>query len=198
MKLKMAKNSLFAVLLRSPWWVSAGVAVLAAGTAAAVLPPAYVPYGVFGATPFVVTAAIAGWRRLRSPSDAQVEATLERVGTMAWPAFADALERAWRRDGHAVERLARGGADFELTKAGRTTLVSCKRWKAARTGIEPLRELQAAQRSREASGSIYVSGGELSDNARQFAADNGIHVLQGNELALLLRDVARRPKEKTA
>jgi restriction system protein len=198
MKFKMAKNSLFAVLLRSPWWVSVGVAVLTAGVAAAVLPPAYVPYGMFGAMPFVVTAAISGWRRLNSLSDAQVESALASAGSMAWPAFADALEKAWRRDGHAVERLARGGADFELTKAGRTTLVSCKRWKAARTGIEPLRELHAAQLAREAARSIYISNGELSDNARQFAADNGIHLLQGSELALLLRDAPRRHKEKSA
>ena len=198
MKFKMAKNSLFAVLLRSPWWVSAGVAVLTAGVAAAVLPAAYAPYGMFGAMPFVVTAAISGWRRLNSLSDAQVESALASAGSMAWPAFSDALEKAWRRDGHAVERLARGGADFELTKAGRTTLVSCKRWKAARTGIEPLRELHAAQRARDAAQSIYVSNGELSDNARQFAADNGIHVLQGSELALLLRDATRRRKEKSA
>ena len=198
MKLKMAKNSLFAVLLRSPWWVSVGVAVLTAGVAAAVLPPAYVPYGMFGAMPFVVTAAITGWRRLHSPSDAQVEATLASAAAMPWPAFSDALERAWRRDGHGVERLARGGADFALTKAGRTTLVGCKRWKAARTGIEPLRELHAAQLACEAAQSIYVSNGELSDNARQFAADNGIQVLQGSELARLLRDATRRHKEKSA
>jgi restriction system protein len=198
MKLKMAQNSLFAVLLRSPWWVSAGVAVLAAGTAAAVLPAAYVPYGVFGATPFVVTAAITGWRRLTNPSDAQIEATLARIAAMAWPAFADALEQAWRRDGHAVERLARGGADFALTKADRTTLVSARRWKAARTGIEPLRELQAAQRACAAVHAIHVSAGQLSDNAGRFAADNGIHLLHGHELALLLRDRPGRTKEKSA
>jgi restriction system protein len=198
MKLKMARNSLFAVLLRSPWWVSVGVAVLTAGLAAALLPPAYVPYGVAGAAPFVVTAAISGWRRLHSPSDAQIEATLAAAGSLPWASFADAIEQAWRRDGHTVERLAHRGADFELTRAGRVTLVGCKRWKAARTGIEPLRELHAAQRAREAPESIYVTTGELSDNARQFAADNGIQVLQGSELARLLRDLPRRAKEKSA
>ena len=28
MKLKMSQNSIFAVLLRSPWWMSAGVALV--------------------------------------------------------------------------------------------------------------------------------------------------------------------------
>ncbi len=186
----MAEKSLFAVLLRSPWWMSIGVALLAAGIAAAVLPAAYVPYGVFGAAPFLVTGAIAGWRQLRAPSQAQLEATLQRLGAMAWPQFAGAVELAFKRDGHAVERLARSDADFELTKAGRTSVLSCKRWKAARTGIEALRELHAAQRSREAVGSVYMTLGELSDNAREYARENGIRVMQASEVATLLRDVA--------
>ena len=197
MKFKMAQNSLFAVLLRSPWWVSVAVAGLTGGVAAALLPAAYVPYGVFGAAPFVVTAVISGWRQLRAPSDTRIQATLVAVATLPWPAFADAIEQAWRRDGHAVERLSRRDADFELSKAGRICIVSCKRWKAARTGIEPLRELRAAQLAREAPESIYVTIGEMSDNARQFAKDKGIRVLQGIELAQLLRDLPRR-KEKSA
>jgi restriction system protein len=152
---------------------------------------------VFGTLPFVVTAVVSAWRQWHVPSDTQVQATLAAVGGMPWPTFADTIEQAWRRDGHAVERLARRDADFELTKAGRTSVVSCKRWKAARTGIEPLRELHAAQVARDAPEGIYVTLGELSDNAREFARDNGIRVLQGTELAQLLRDLARR-KEKTA
>jgi restriction system protein len=197
MKFKMAERSLFAVLLRSPWWVSVAVALGTAAVAAAVLPAAYVPYGVFGAMPFVVTAAISGWRRLRLPSDAQVRSTLDAAGQMPWPAFADALEQGWRRDGYAVERLRRDDADFVLTKAGRTTLVGCKRWKAARTGIEPLRGLHAARIAREGSASLYVTIGELSDNAREFAVQHGIQVLQGGELAQLLRGLPRQ-KEKRA
>jgi restriction system protein len=197
MKLKMAKNSLFAVLLRSPWWVSVAVALFTGLVAAALLPAQYVPYGVFGAAPFVVTAVISGWRQLHTPSDTQVQATLVAASTMPWSAFADAIEQAWRRDGHAVERLQRRDADFEITKAGRVSVVSCKRWKAARTGIEPLRELHAAQLAREAPESIYVTIGELSDNAREFAKDKGIRVLQGTELAQLLRDLPRRKEKST-
>jgi len=196
MKLKMAKNSLFAVLLRSPWWVSFVIAGIAAGIAAALLPAAYVPYGVFGAMPFVVIGSIAAWQQFRAPSAAQVDAMLARVSAMPWAQFAGLVEQAFRHQGHAVERLVRPDADFELTKAGRTSVVSCKRWKAARTGIEPLRELHAAQLAREARESIYMTLGELSDNARQFAKQNGIRVMQAADMALLLRDVARDKGKK--
>ena len=56
---------------------------------------------------------------------------LEALRTQPWEAFAGAVESAFRRDGYAVTRLDSREADFELTKAGRVSLVSCKRWKAA-------------------------------------------------------------------
>jgi restriction system protein len=183
----MARNSLFAILLRSPWWISVAVAlgiVLVAGT---LLPERYAPYGATGAIPFLVIGAIGAWKQLRRPSAGQVAKTLEAVGRMSWGDFSNTMEDAFRRDGYAVTRVDKPQFDFELTKAGRTALVSCKRWKVTRTGIEPLRHLYAAQQSRGADECIYVAAGELTDNAREFAAQKKIQLLQGGELARLLR-----------
>ena len=63
---------------------------------------------------------------------------------------------------------------------------ACKRWKATRTGIEPLRELEEACRAREAHGCIYVAAGEVTEGARAFAAQKSIRLVQGAELAKLL------------
>ena len=71
-------------------------------------------------------------------------------------------------------------------KGWRSTLVGCKRWKAMRTGIEPLRELDAARRAREAHGCIYVATGEITAQAAAFAAEKNIRLLQGAELARML------------
>jgi restriction system protein len=65
--------------------------------------------------------------------------------------------------------------------------VSCKRWKAASTGVEPLRELHAAAERREAHESVYITAGQLTDNARQFAREKGIRVMEGEGLAQLLK-----------
>ena len=120
--------------------------------------------------------------------------TLQAIGAMSWNEFSSAIESGFRRDGYAVTRLPGPAADFELVKGSRTVLVSCKRWKVARTGIEPLRELHAAKQARDAQHGIYVAAGEISDNARKFAAANGIQLLQGADLALLLRGMGRAPK----
>ena len=59
MRLKMARNSLFAVLLRSSWWISLAVALVVAAASRALLPTEYWVFGAMGSFPFVVIAGIA-------------------------------------------------------------------------------------------------------------------------------------------
>lgn len=184
----MAEKSLFALLLRSPWWVSfvvVGLVVLAAG---ALLPREYFVVGALAGLPIFVVGCIAAWRQLRAPSPAKVAEMLDAVQSMPWRSFADTLEAAWTREGCTVERLPAGGAaDLALAKGGQTTLVSARRWKAATHGVEPLRELHAAMQARGAPAGVYVvTQGQLTDNARIFARDHGIAVLQAEALAQML------------
>lgn len=180
MKLTMSQNSLFAILLRSPWWASGLAAAAAFGLTRFFLPP---EFAVFAASPFLVIAIYVGWKQLRAPSASRIAARLERLRAMSWEEFAEAIEKGFRREGYSVKRLGAKGADFELEKNARCTLVACKRWKATRTGIEPLRELEDARRKSEAAGCIYVATGEVTAQARAFAAERGIQVLEGAELA---------------
>jgi restriction system protein len=191
MKLRMAKDSLFAILLRSPWWISFAIAAGIVAVVKLVLPAVPVGYAVFAALPFIVIGAIAGWRQLRQPSRTRVVDTLEAVRAMSWGDFSGALEDAFRRDGYSVSRLAGPAADLELTKDGRTSLVACKRWKVARTGVDPLRELHEAKRAHDVHERIYVATGEITDGALKFAREKGIRVVHGAELAKLLPRVGR-------
>ncbi len=179
----MHKNSLFAVLLRSPWWVSFAVAGGVFALTRAVLPDASPLVAAFGALPFAAIGGYAAWRQLRAPGAAQVAAALDALRAQSWEEFSAALSEAFRRDGYAVARLDVPGADLELTRAGRVTLVGCKRWKAARAGIEPLRELEAAREKRAAHECIYVVAADVSDNAQAFAAEKRIRLLRDAELA---------------
>ena len=184
MKLKLAENSLFAILLRAHWWVSVLAALVIFGVARFMLP---IEFAAFAASPFIVIAAVAGWRQLRVPSDARIEAALERLRAMSWEAFAAALEEGFRRDGYAVTRIE-GPADFSLEKNNRLSLAAAKRWKASRTGIEPLRELHAAGAALdpgEAGECLYLCAGDITDTARAYAAQNNIRLLEGLELAKL-------------
>ncbi|MES2956903.1 MAG: restriction endonuclease [Pseudomonadota bacterium] len=193
MKLQMAKNSLFATLLRSPWWVSLAIAAVLALVAAALLPADYRIAGALSTFPFVVISALAARRQWHLPSATRVAETLEATGAMAWPAFAALLEQAFRRDGYTVQRGSAAAVDFELERQGRKMLVCARRWKSARTGLDPLRALQAAREASEAPDALYVGLGELTDNARPFATEHRIAIWQAAELAHALRGLPLRP-----
>jgi len=189
MKLKMSRNSIFAILLRSPWWMSAGVALLLCVVGFAALPKDLAAFGVFAAVPFAVIAVIAAYKQWKRPSQARVQAVAQAAAGMSWAAFADTLAAGFVRDGCEVQRLDLPGADFALTRAGALAIVSARRWKAARVGIEPLRELQAVREKRGAREAIFIALGEVSENARQYAASQDVSLMAAPELAKLLRDL---------
>lgn len=186
MKLKMSENSLFAILLRAPWWISMVVVAVFALASRALLPEPYAAYGVMGGFPFLVIGIMAAWRQWHAPSPARVAETLRQAGAMSWRDFSSAIEQAYDHQGYAVTRLNSTSADFRLVKGGRTTLVSCKRWKAASHGIDALRDLVAAKEAQGAYQSTYINLGKVTDNARRFAQEQGIHLMSENDLAQLL------------
>jgi restriction system protein len=182
--------------LRQRWWVSASIALAIGLVGAALLPPDWRVAGALSGFPFAVIAVMAAWRGRHTPSADRVAQVDAAVRAMAWPAFATLLEQAFRRDGHAVTRTQGGAVDFELLRQGKTLLVSARRWKSARTGLETLRELLAA-RERAGAAALCIGLGEVSAPAAAFAAQHRIAVWQAAELAEALRGLPladnRRP-----
>ena len=188
MKFQPSPNSLFAVLLRSRWWISFAVAGVIALVPFVFLPRHIAPFAALGALPVFVVGCIAAWRQWRAPSPAQVEQALASAAGQSWKAFADALARAWQADGYSVRRAdaAQAAYDFCLERNGQRTLVSARRWKAASHGVEPLRALQAALPGESAQQGLYVALQPLGENARLYARDQGLAVLPPSALAALL------------
>ncbi|MBV7485890.1 restriction endonuclease [Bordetella sp. BOR01] len=194
----MAKNSLFAILLRSPWWISMLVAAALIVIGLAALPPAYAPFPIFAAIPFLAIAGIAAWKQRGKPSSARVEQTATDLAALPWAAFADVLEAALRRDGCEVKRLNGAAADFEVTRTGGgRALLTARRWKAAHTGVEPLQRLEAARASAGASEGIYVALGAPSAPALDYATRHNIRFMDAEALARLLpRGVPQAPPQR--
>lgn len=191
MKLKMSDKSVFALLLRSPWWISIGLMLAIAVAARALMPEAYVSVGVMGGFPFGVIGVIAAWRQWHAPNPQRMAEVLQRAGAMSWRDFSGDIERAYAAQGFSVTALKAAAADFRLEKAGRTTLVSCKRWKAAAQGVEGVRALVAFKETQDASNCCYISLGPLTGNGQAFAKDNAVQLVSGDGLALLLSGKTR-------
>ena len=113
----MAPNSGFAILLRSPWWVSFAIAAAIVLVCGAQLPRDIAPFAAMGALPIAVIG----------PSAARVHGALQAAAAMPWKDFANTLERAWRTEGHEVQRLAGLHADLRITQGDRAVLVAARR-----------------------------------------------------------------------
>jgi restriction system protein len=183
----MRKDSLFAILLRSPWWISMLIALVLGALCFALLPERFRVVGAVSGLPFVVVGLIAARRQWGQPGAAQIAQMHQALSTMAWPAFASLLEKSFERDGYTVQPGKAAGVDFELEREGRRMLVSARRWKSARIGLEALRSLQAQRESNDISEALYVGLGEFSANALPFAAKHHITIWKAADLAHALR-----------
>lgn len=188
MKFKMAPNSVFAILLRKPWWISFLVASVWVLVAAALLPQDLRVVGSLGAIPFYVVSGVAMVRQWNAPSAREVEVITQAVAAMGWADLSRALTQAYTVKGHTV-RAIEGGADLRLEQGGRTRIVAARRWKAARHGEESVQALVDAMRREDASEGHYIALGELSVNAQRLVREHGLVLVQGLELAQLLRGV---------
>lgn len=184
-KFKMNERSLFAVLLRSPWWVSLLIVLVFGLVARVLLPAEFAVMVVLGTFPFLVIAAMAAWRQWRTPGATALDAALERAAAMNWRDFAAWVEQAYARQGYTVARLDGQAADFRLERQGQVSLLSCRRWKAASHGVEALRALQAACEQQGARGA-YLSLGPVSEAGEGYAKEQGLQLVQGRALAGLL------------
>lgn len=186
MQWTMNENSLFAVLLRSRWWISFALAIGFTAAGVSLLPHPYTVAGWLMGAPFVVIGSIAAWRQLRLPSAARIQRTVAAAQAMALPEFTRELMEGFRRTGYTVDPAPGKGYDFSVRKEYRRAVVSCRRFKVARAGIEPLREFLAARDAAEAQDAMYVALGEVTDTAREFAARHSIRIVDGAALASLM------------
>jgi restriction system protein len=186
-KLKMAENSVFAILLRSSWWISVVVGAIIVVLCFALLPKDIRFVGAAGSLPFLVIGAMAAKRQWNQPSASATEALLAQAGAMSSRDLQAWLTRAWQAEGYSVSPLQQSSADLQLARNGQTTWVQTKRSKAGVHGIEPLRALHDAASKADAASVYVLLQGDLSDNARVFARDKKIVLLQNLELATLLK-----------
>jgi len=192
MALRMAKNSLFAILLRSPWWTSVLIAATLGLLSFALLPAEFRVVGAISGLPFVVIAFLAGRRQWRLPSATRVAETHSALSALAWPRFAELLQQSFRRDGFSVEPGDTAAVDFALERRGRRMLVCARRWKSARIGMEAVRALHTAREAADAPDALYIGLGSLTDTARSYAAEHRVAVWQSAELAQALRGLPLR------
>ena len=189
MKWKMSDRSLFAILLRSPWWMSFLLVAAISLASSALLPTEYKLVGALCSFPFAVIGAMAAWRQRKLLSPAQADALQSAMAAMHWREFSPLLSQAFAHQGYAVTALTQGLADFKLTRQGQTTLVCAKRWKAATWGMDNLQALLSERDAHDASHLICVSLQAMPHPLKSFATQHRVTWLAGQSLWALVAPV---------
>lgn len=127
---------------------------------------------------------------------------LDNLRALSWQEFELFVGEYFRRRGFAVEERGGaspdGGVDLVLRQAGRTILVQCKHWRVYKVGVRYIRELLGVMSHYGADGGVFVTSGVYTAEARQFASENRIQLLDGDDLIRILRPLQDAEKSARA
>lgn len=197
------RKSILEDLVEMPWWVSPTVAAMvfigARWLAPLILTDHWLGRSLGSAlsssAPILAVvfllpvpfAALHQWRDRRRLAATKSWATIRE---MPWHEFELLLATAFRRIGYDVEVRGGGGADggvdLVLSEEGKKTLVQCKHWNRQQVGVGVVRELYGVMNAEVAEAGIIVTGGAFSEDARAFAHDRQIELVDGPKLQTLL------------
>jgi restriction system protein len=196
-------------LVKAPWQVSVvlsvGALVLMLGVFPAIFARNQVTSGLavllMSFAPFVAgfflllagLSALFAWRRRRLVDS---QNSLESFRALSPKEFEWMVGEAYRRQGFSVEESIRdgpdGGIDVVLRRDGRTTLVQCKRWRVLSVGVPVVREIFGVMTAERADSAIVVTSGRFTQEAKAFAQNNAVELIDGPQLLELVRGVQQR------
>jgi len=212
------KSNILDDLIKLPWWVSVVLSALAYVGLRFVL-PLFIPAGPttlsnmvtkawlttlsqtapFVAFVFLIPAPIAAYRQWREGRLLDSQTGLASIRALSWRQFEALVAEACRREGYAVFRPSGngpdGGVDLVLKKDGETVLVQCKHWKAWKVGAKIVRELNGVVAARRAQGGIVITTGVFTQEARDFAGETSVRLIEGEEVSEYVRSVQRAPAQ---
>lgn len=118
---------------------------------------------------------------------------MDSLRALPWREFELLVGEYYRRRGFLVEERggasADGGVDIALRKSGRMTLVQCKHWKVYKVGVQPVRELLGVMSHGKADEGVFVTSGTYTSEARDFARQNRIDLVDGDSLLQMVGSV---------
>lgn len=120
------------------------------------------------------------------------------ISELDWPKFELLVAEIYRRRGFAVEISSGFGAevglDVKLTRDGETVLVLCKHWTVVRNykvGAQEIESLYEKVENEPGQQGIFVSTGEFTPEAKEFAEGKPIQLMGVADIEKLIPHVSR-------
>ena len=198
-----------------PWWVAMPLAVVAyfglhrlslmpvaTATSVADMGPVYVTTVLkFGGAvgQYVIPAILAmgslfgSVKRAKRKSiyDAvKADTSRDKMHSLSWSQFEDLVHQYFLERGYKVTATKEGpdgGVDLRLTKNGRRTTVQAKHWRSRNVGVTVIREQFGIMKAELADECYVLSSGDFTQEARKWAANKPINLIDGEALHYLLK-----------
>lgn len=142
---------------------------------------------------FLLPGAISFGRSLLTQRQFEGLTDEKSIQGLSWLDFEANVGEAFRRSGYVVEqrggRSPDGGVDLVLHKDGVMTIAQCKHWKARPVGVTTVRELLGVVTAARATSGILATSGTFTQEARDFARDQRIALIDGAALWDLIQEV---------
>jgi restriction system protein len=224
-KVETFLETLFGLLVILPFWggpLVAGLAYLflrfivptflgivpAAGPQSAMAAPVVqlltqlsIGFAPIAALLVLVSAASAEVKKFLDRKRLDVQTGLESIRQLPWREFELLICESFRREGYRVEHTGRGGpdggVDVVLGRDGERTLVQCKQWRVQDVGVNLVRELLGVVASEHAQRGIFITSGSYTEAAIDFARNNPLTLVAGEELARMIRSAQSSPESNT-
>jgi restriction system protein len=146
----------------------------------------------------VISAINALGRRMLFKAAKDIDA----IRAMSWREFENLVGEFYRRQGFRVEMTGGGGADggvdLLLRRNGETVIVQCKQWRTFKVGVSIVREMYGVMVAEHADRVIVVTSGRYTGEAFRFARGKPIDLVDGTELARMIRDIRRDAEMPTS
>jgi len=202
-------ESILDLLIGCPWWVSVLVSAAAFVGLRYVMPTMdfggvavnSVAKGLSLVAPVVALvllipapiAALNSWRKRRLLDN---QKGIDSIRALGWREFEELVGEAYRRQGYRVIENTTAGPDEEidlvLKKNGGLVLVQCKQWKSTTVGVNIVRELFGVMTAKRATSGILITSGIFTQEAKNFAADKPIDLVDGTRLLQLAGNLQKK------
>jgi restriction system protein len=135
-------------------------------------------------------SAFTAWRKRKLLDD---QKSIQTIRDLSWREFEELVAEAYRRQGYnVIENTsigADGGIDVRIQKDGHSHLVQCKNWKTSKVGVKVVREMYGVMTAEHASSVIIIISGVFTQEAKNFAADKPVDLIDGSELERLISNI---------
>jgi restriction system protein len=202
-------ESILNLLVEYPWWVSVLVSGISFVILKFILPSIdfqsmvvnSVAKGLPSLAPFValillIPAPISALRSWQKRRRLDSQKGIDSIRALGWREFEELVGEAYRRQGVTViENTTAGpdeGIDLVLKKDGGLVLVQCKQWKSAKVGVNIVRELFGVVTAKHATSGILITSGIFTQEAKNFATDKPIDLVDGTQLLQLIGQVQKQ------